>query len=131
MMKKSPPNLVAAFSMIAVINLSACGQLERNIDERIAFPRSQASLVIESDSYGGGAGSVYRDVFIVNGEKREKVVSGRSLYPLKVSFNDDGRTVTVGVCKGRIFSSKEASVLPYGNADPVYIRAEVTRSCGR
>ncbi len=124
------PKLVVVTLMAAPLILIGCGQGKRNIDERVNFPQSTAVLVAESDPYGGGAGSVYRDIFIVSDSQREKVVSSRSIRPLRIAIKDGGRTVTINVCKGRIFKSDTASILPYGANDPVRIQAEVTNSCG-
>jgi hypothetical protein len=112
---------LAVFSTLAL--LVAC-QGKTYPEQSLSLPGTTARIVVTEQPYGGGPGSSHHDAYIQRGDRREAILSARSLRPLLVIVSSDGSRIDLKVCGGRIFTKASSSTLPYGRSRPVQITAE-------
>jgi hypothetical protein len=118
-----------ALAALGPLILVACGQGKIETEARIAIPGSSAVIVIEREGYGGGAGSYYKDVFVEKGSDKERIVSARTLHPVRIALDGNPKSIRIEICRGRIFSAADSTAMPYGSASPVPIKANIVLSC--
>ena len=114
-------HLACSISTLAL--LVAC-QGKSYPEQSLSLPGTAARIVVTSQPYGGGPGSSYHDAYIQQGDRREAILSARSLRPIQINVTSDGSLINFKVCGGRIFKNANSSELPYGSKRPVHITAE-------
>lgn len=119
------PKMVCLLAILSIALVAGCSK--RDIEARYPFPSSPASIVVERQGFGGGAGSLYQYVYIISGKKREEIVSSRTSHQIKIDINRS--KVIVEICRGTAFNAEKTSVLPYGTKHPVEIEVNLVKSC--
>lgn len=115
--------------IVMLFLLGACSSSEVETEGNYQIPGSSASIVVERQGFGGGAGSYYKKVFVETKKSKEMVASVRTLYPLKISFSENPSSAKVIVCRGRVFEAKQLSDLSSGFDKPILIKVIINNSC--
>src|SRR6478735_4548022 len=123
---------IAKMACLAAVlmHLAGCNSTERDTTERFPLPDTQAFLLLVNHPFGGGAGSVDRAYYIVNGGQRQAIATFRTLYPPASKLDLAAMTLRLTSCKAAIQQSARSSNLPYGETKPIAISVKNETDCG-